>query len=479
MKDDIAVKLEKSKLALAVIILAAGEGKRMKSAMPKVLHAVCGQPMLKYAVDLATKLNPEKILIVIRPSRELFNIFKGQAEMVVQETPLGTADAVLRTEPFLRDFKGDVLVLSGDTPLLRAKTIERLAKAHFQGKAAVTLLTAAVKEPKGYGRIIRNNRGEVERIVEERDCSPGQRRISEINAGTYIFKTEELFTAVSEVTAENDQMEFYLTDCIEILRKRKKKIQAVKTDGLEILGVNSRKELALAGKILRERINSKWMERGITLVDPASTFIDAEVTIGNDTVIYPFSFLEGKTAIGANSKIGPFARLANTKVGRNVEIQNSVVKESIIANEAVVGPFSHLRPGTVIKKGAKVGAFVEIKKSEIGPESKVPHLSYIGDATIGREANIGAGTITCNYDGINKHKTVIGDYAFIGSDTQLVAPVKRLKKAVTGAGSTITKNVPDESLALERTKQTIIEGWFEKRMGKDKKAKDKKKNKRR
>lgn len=446
---------------LAVIILAAGEGKRMKSALPKVLHPICGRPMIEYVIDKAAALKPEHMLVVLGSSADSVEVaLGGRATVVLQPKQLGTGDAVRVCGSHLAKFDGTLLVLCGDVPLLSRETVEKLRETHLSSGAVATLLSAKVTDPTGYGRVIRNPAGQVEKIIEEKDVAPEERAITEINAGTYCFQPTKLFAALKKITSQNEQKEFYLTDVIAVLRQSGETVAAYCTlDGEEILGVNSREELALAGRIIRRKINQRWMAKGVTLIDPQATFIDDTVTIGRDTVIYPYSFLEGKTVIGQNCQIGPFARVIDSSIADGSEVCSAVVKEAVLEEETQVGPFSYLRPGAQIGKKGKVGTFVEIKKSKLGEKSKVPHLSYIGDAVIGKDVNVGAGTITCNYDGRNKHQTVIEDSAFIGSDTMLIAPVKIGKRAVTGAGSAISKDVPPESLGLERCEQKNIRGW--------------------
>lgn len=454
---------------MAAVILAGGEGTRMKSAQPKVLHRLCGRPMIKYVIEAVKKAGIERIILVVGHwAEEARRAVEPGVKLVIQKEPLGTGHALRTAESSLRDFEGIILVLCGDTPLLRAETLRDFVNYHNQNQVSATILTAFLKIPTGYGRIIRNSQGIVERIVEEKDATADERKICEINSGAYCFDKANVFRALRQIKSKNKQKEFYLTDAIEILKNNGESIAAYPVpDELETLGINSRLELAEAEKIMREKINAKWMKKGVTLVDPASTFIGGDVKIGPDTIIYPCCFIEGKTSIGKSCLIGPSVRLIDATLGNRVEIQFAVARKSLIEDEAQIGPFCSLRPETVIKKGAKVGTFVEIKKTVIEEKSKVPHLSYIGDATIGKNVNVGAGTITCNYDGIRKHQTVIKDDAFIGSDTMLVAPVKIGKGAVTGAGSTITQDVPPGGLGLERAEQKNIKGWAKRHFKKE------------
>jgi bifunctional UDP-N-acetylglucosamine pyrophosphorylase/glucosamine-1-phosphate N-acetyltransferase len=455
-------------LGAAAVILAAGEGTRMKSDLPKVLHRISGRPMIAYVSDAVREAGIRRLLVVVgKKSKEMTDWLPG-AQVVVQEEQLGTGHALRKSVPYLRDFKGALLVLCGDTPLISPGTLKALTRQHTRTGAAATILTALMLDPTGYGRIVRAG-DSVERIVEEKDASPEERRIREINTGTYCFNKETLFSSLPKIRRENSQKEFYLTDIIEILKAGGHKVasyQVAEED--EIMGVNTRKELADAERMMRLRIVGKWMAKGVTFIDPNSTFVGGEVKIGKDTNVYPYTFLEGKTTIGSRCTIGPSVRLVDSRVGNGVEIQYAVIRESVVEDGASLGPFCSLRGGTRIRKGSKVGSFVEIKKSEVGEGSKVPHLSYVGDTLIGKNVNVGAGAVTCNYDGIKKNRTIIEDDVFVGSDTMLVAPVRVGKGAVTGAGSVITKNVPAYGLGLERSEQKNIEGWAKKKQDRKK-----------
>ena len=454
---------------LVIVVLAAGEGTRMKSSHPKVTHPICGKPMINYVIDAACELKPTKIVLVVGHKKDEITATLGDREkcvsdVVVQKQQLGTAHAVLRAQTALSKFKGTILVLNGDVPLISAKLLKNLQRRHAKRRASATVLTALVEKPYGYGRAVRDNKGEIAKIVEEKDATAKERALDEINTGTYCFNGQDLFSALKKVKRDNRQKEYYLTDVIEILNKSNKKVFAFAVDRPEdVLGINSRQQLAKAEESLRERINHEWMDKGVTIVNPSSTFIGSDVKIGKDTTILPFCFIEGETKIGQYCTVGPMTRLIDAKVDHGAAINMSVVIESKIGKDATVGPFSHIRPESDIGPGAKVGSFVEIKKSKIGKMSKVPHLSYIGDTTIGRDVNVGAGTITCNYDGVKKYQTLIDDGAFIGSNTQLVAPVKVGKDAVTGAGSVIAEDVPAQSLAVERSEQKTIKDWSKKR----------------
>jgi len=457
---------------LAVVILAAGEGTRMKSSLPKVLHKICGRTIISHVVKVAQNLNPTKIIVVVGHQKEKVTEDLGNGvEVVVQENQLGTGHAVLAAEQSLGKYEGDILVLSGDSPLIRTRTLLKLIKLRGENGAAA-VLTAKLKNPDGYGRIIRRGE-EITGIVEEKDATPDEIKIDEVNSGIYCFAGGELFGSLREASNDNEQGEYYLTDVIGILKNKGKKIVGmVAEDESEILGINSRKQQAEADKIMRGRITDRLMNEGVTFIDPGLVFIEPDVVVGKDTTVYPLTFLEGETLIGEGCEIGPSVKLVDTTVGKNVKIQNAIIKESVIEDEANLGPFCSLRKGTRIGRGVKIGTFVEVKKSEIGANAKVPHLSYMGDAVVGENVNIGAGSITCNYDGVKKHKTVIEDDVFIGSDTMLVAPLRIHKGAMTGAGSTITHDVPAGSLAVERSKQEIIDNYVKEKLKKSDENKD-------
>lgn len=451
-------------MGVGIVILAAGEGTRMKSGLSKVLHPLCGRPIIKHVVDVAKKINPEKIIMVVGHKADQVKDAVGSGiDFVVQERQLGTGHAVKVAEKALTDFKGDLLILSGDTPLVTFVTLKNLINLHNKNKSSATLLTTCLDNPYGYGRIVRNKNGLVEKIIEEKDATEYEKQIREVNTGIYCFEKDKLFSSLKKIKTNNKQKEYYLTDVIEILENENQVISAFLTNNSnEVLGINSRIQLAEAIGLMKKEINDYWMNEGVTIIDPQSTFIDKNVKIGRDTVIYPFCFLEGKTIVGKDCSVGPLAHLIDAKIGNNVKIQYTVARECDIEGDNNIGPFCSLRPGTILEKEAKAGTFVEIKNTRIKEKGKVPHLSYMGDAVVGREANVGAGTITCNYDGVSKHKTIIEDGAFIGSDTMLIAPVKIGKKAITGAGSAIAKDVPAGSLGLERCEQKNIDGYREK-----------------
>lgn len=457
---------------LAIVVMAAGIGTRMKSEIPKVLHHVCGRPMIEQVVETATKMKPKRLIVVVGHKSGLVKQTlkpNKKVEFVIQRKLLGTGDAVTKTKTALKDFKGEILILSGDTPLLELKTLKRMVSTNRRSKAAATLLIAKTSSPTGYGRIIRDSNGRISRIVEEKDATAAEKTIGEINTGTYVFNKDKLFKALRKISRSNKQKEYYLTDTIRVLVENSEKLKTVSGKMEEIIGINSRIELAKAEKIMRNRINLYWMKNGVTLIDPGLTFIDSTARIGRGTVIWPLSFLVGKTSVGKGCLVGPMVQVIDSKVGNLVQIQSSVVSECAIKDNVKIGPYCHLRPNTVVEEAAKVGAFVEIKKSRIGEGSKVPHLSYIGDASIGKDVNVGAGTITCNYDGVQKHKTIIENHVFLGSNTQLVAPVKIEEGAFTGSGSVISRDVPKGSLGIERNEQVIVKNWKKKRKKSQKK----------
>jgi bifunctional UDP-N-acetylglucosamine pyrophosphorylase/glucosamine-1-phosphate N-acetyltransferase len=453
---------------LAAVVLAAGEGKRFKSSKAKVLHELCGYPMLRHVLDAVAGVKPVRTAVVVGRNADevaaLVNAAMPKAVTALQADQLGTADATRIGEEALGKGSGDVLVVPGDTPLLTAATLRKLLQHHRRRKAAATVLTARVDDPTGYGRIVRDPVGAVARIVEQKDASPAERRISEINAGVWVFDRALLRSALAPIERDNAQKELYLTDIVEVLVAKSEVVEALAVDdAAEVAGVNSRAQLAEAAAVMRARIADAHMTNGVTIVDPSQTYIDAGVRIGRDTVVLPLTFLAGATTIGEGCEIGPGVRATNAKIKDGARVQFSVLIDAAVGARASVGPYAYLRPGARLEDGAKAGTFVEIKKSRVGKGSKVPHLSYIGDADIGEDVNIGAGTITCNYDGFEKNATVVGDGAFIGSDTMLVAPVRIGPGAVTAAGSTIAKDVPPGALGIERTEQSNVEGWADRK----------------
>ena len=449
--------------SLEVIILAAGLGTRMKSATVKVLHRAAGRPIIDYVVDLATQISDKPPVVIIGHQREAVQKWLGdRARYAVQEEQLGTGHAVLQAEKILgKSGARNILILSGDVPLTRAETLQRLIEEHERSKNALTLLTMRLSDPAMYGRIVRDSSGAVVKIVEAKDAGNAEKTIDEVNAGIYVFRSGHLFENLHKLSSHNAQGEYYLTDLLGMLCKSGKRVGAmIVDDPVEALGVNSRSDLATVEGEIQRRVVEKLMRDGVTFRNPATVVIDSMVSIGADTVVYPFVTLEGTTKVGRECVIEPGVHLHNVTVGDHVHLKSgSVAEDAVIEDEATIGPYAHLRPGTQLGKHVKIGNFVETKKAIFGEGAKASHLSYIGDADVGADVNIGAGTITCNYDGVNKHKTIIEDGAFIGSDTQLVAPVRIGRGAYVGAGSTITKDVPPDSLALSRVPQKIIEGW--------------------
>jgi bifunctional UDP-N-acetylglucosamine pyrophosphorylase/glucosamine-1-phosphate N-acetyltransferase len=453
---------------VAVIIMAAGKGKRMRSHLIKVLHPVLGKPMLSFTVEVVFEhLQPEKVVVIVgHQARTVRDTFPDRRiTFIEQKEQLGTGHAVTMTEPILADFKGTILILSGDTPLISAQTLAEMVQYHQQHKAALTLLTAHQEDPTGYGRVVRSAAGKVRKVVEEQDASKQELKIQEVNTGIYCVETPFLYQSLATVRADNAQGEYYLPDIIASALRKKQKVKSFPATGpMEGMGINTRAELAHAEAIMAERVRKQWMNEGVTIHDPGSVYIEPSAHIGRDTVIHPNCYLRGRTIIGEGCRIGPQVEIIDSQIGDRVEVRFcSLITESRIADDAVIGPFSHLRPACHVEKGAKIGNFVEVKKSRIGPGTKANHLAYIGDADIGAAVNIGAGTITCNYDGRRKHRTIIEDRVFVGSNTALVAPVKLGAGAVIAAGSTVTKDVPPQALAVGRARQKSIKKWVVKR----------------
>ena len=447
----------------AAIVLAAGDGKRLRSDLPKVLHVAAGRPLLTHVLGAVEPLDLAQVVVVVSPRKDEIAAAVSDAALeleidyVVQEAPLGTGDATRLGLAALRDGIDEVIVLSGDSPLILTSTLEQMRTVHRAASASVTVLTANVAAPAGYGRVISNESGDLARIVEDRDASDDERTITEVNAGVYVFDREALSDVLPKLGSDNAQHEYYLTDTVTFLLADGRKVARFKGSASEAEGVNSRAHLAAVTKELRRRACHRWMDEGVTIVDPDSTFIDPTVEIARDAVIQPFTFLEGKTTIGARAEIGPQVRIVDSTVAEDAVITFAVVRGSEIGPEASVGPFASLRAGTRLGRGARAGTFVETKNTSIGEDSKAAHLAYLGDATIGRGVNVGAGTITCNWDGTEKHETVIEDDAYIGSDTMLVAPAHIGKRAATGAGSVVRGDVPDDALAVG-VPARIIEG---------------------
>jgi bifunctional UDP-N-acetylglucosamine pyrophosphorylase/glucosamine-1-phosphate N-acetyltransferase len=450
-----------------VVVLAAGRGTRMKSEVPKVLHRIAGLSIIERVLRVSAAVGPSSTTMVVGHAANQVRDHLSQAkdvDFVLQEEQKGTAHALLQTRPLLERRRGTVVLLSGDVPLLKTATVRSLIEAHVGAEAAATVVTATVARPFSYGRIVRTG-GRITRIVEERDASPAQRKITEINSGIYAFELGSLFSALDAIQPANSQGEFYLPDLVGIFRKRRRTVATwTVTDVNEIRGINSRSELAEVTQMVRQQKNEELMAAGVTLIDPATTYVDADVEIGADTVLHPFVILEGKTKVGSACEIHAGSRLVNSTIADRVTIRNhTVVSDSTVESGAIVGPFAHIRPGTRIGEEAHVGNFVELKKTSLGAGAKANHLSYLGDAEIGSRTNVGAGTITCNYDGHQKHRTIIGSGAFVGSDSTLVAPITIGDGSYIAAGSTITDDVPAGALAIARGRQENKSGWVEKR----------------
>lgn len=453
----------------AAIVLAAGLGTRMKSELPKAMHRVCGKPMVGHVVDALRSADCERVVVVVGHKAEVVQAYFGDSvEYAFQHEQLGTGHAVAQARRLLAGFDGTTVVCYGDNAALSARTIRSLVSAHLASSGVATVATVNLSNPTGFGRVIRTQSGDFDKIVEEADATPEQRSICEVNVGLYAFDNATLFRALERIRAENAQREYLLPDVLPVIKSDGGKIACfVLDDPTDAAAANDRVQLAELEKILRDRVRRRVMESGVTLLDPSSTYIDPDVEIGRDTVVYPFTFIEGSTRIGSECVIGMGCRIVDSEIGNRVRIDQSTLVGSVVGNDVTIGPYAYIRPESRIEDGAKIGDFTEIKKSRVGRGSKVPHLSYVGDADIGEGVNIGAGTITCNYDGKVKHKTVIEDGAFIGSNTNLVAPVTVGRGAFVAAGSTITHDVPGGSLAIARSRQVIKENWVSKREGKN------------
>ena len=437
------------------VVLAAGQGTRMKSKLYKVLHPVCGKSMVEHVIDNINTLNTNRIVTVVGHGAEMVKETLGnKSEYVLQAEQLGTAHAIQQADQLLGSLEGTTLVVCGDTPLIRPETMQALFDHHQKTNAKATILTAITDNPTGYGRILRDSTGQVSQIVEQKDATEEQRLVKEINTGTYCFDNKSLFETLKLVKNDNAQGEYYLPDVIEILQKQGEMVSAYVTNDFdETLGVNDRFALSQAEELMRARINERHMRNGVTIINPATTHISSEAIIGSDTIIKPGTVIEGKTVIGEDCVIGPNSHIVNTTIGDRTTIHSSVLVDSIVGNETAVGPFAHLRPESSLGDKVKIGNFVEVKKSSLGNNSKVSHLSYIGDAEVGQNVNIGCGTITVNYDGKNKYKTTIEDNVFVGCNSNLVAPVTLKEGSYVAAGSTITKEVPSDALAIARARQ--------------------------
>lgn len=444
---------------LAVAILAAGKGTRMKSQLPKVLHQLAGKTLVERTIESCQQVSPDRIFVIIgykgEQVKEALSHWRG-LEFVEQKEQLGTGHAIQQLIPYLGDFEGDLLVLNGDVPLLRQETVARLVKTHQENKNQATLLTAMVPNPEGYGRVFCGENNLVKQIIEDKDCNPQQRENNRINAGVYCFRWQALRGVLPRLSNTNKQQEYYLTKVFDYLER----VMAVDVgDYQEIIGINNRCHLAVAHEILQKRIRERWMMAGVTMINPESIIIDDTVQLGTDVILEPGTHLRGKTIIGNNCRIGPNCYISDSRLGENVTVLYSVITETEVGDNTRVGPYAHLRGGVIIGEACRIGNFVEIKKSTIGRKTNVAHLSYIGDATLGEEVNVGAGTITANYDGIKKHPTVIGSRSKTGANSVLVAPVKVGEDVTIAAGSVITEDVPNDCLAIARERQKIIPGW--------------------
>jgi bifunctional UDP-N-acetylglucosamine pyrophosphorylase / glucosamine-1-phosphate N-acetyltransferase len=450
----------------ACVILAAGLGKRMGSNLPKVLHKVCGIPMLQSVIDTARRLKTDKIVVVTGKHGDLIQETLASPDIayVRQEVPKGTGHALMCVRPALKGLKGVLIVLNGDTPLISARTVKKFLKMHLRYRNSLSVLSFMADNPDDYGRVVRAPSGLVTSIVEHKDADAAQKEIREVNSGVYAIN-HDLLPLLDEIKINTKKGEYYLTDIVELSARKGYKTSAL-CIGLEqeFMGVNTKQELSRAARIMGDAVIGKWMERGVNVLDAASVFIHPHAAIGAETTLYPRVYIDGHTRIGRGVTIFPNVRISNSRIETKAVIKDStVIEESRVKAGAAVGPFAHLRPGSEVGAGARVGNFVELKKAVIGKGSKASHLSYLGDARIGRDVNIGAGTITCNYDGSKKSVTVIGDGVFVGSDSQLVAPVTIGRGAYIGAGSTITKDVPPMALAVSRTDQKNINDWAKKR----------------
>lgn len=446
------------------IVLAAGKGTRMKSKKYKVLHDVAGKSMIEHVVDNVKQSGVEQLVTIVGHGAQNVKETLGDASLYsFQEEQLGTAHAVKMASEHLKDEQGTTLVVCGDTPLITAATLKSMIEHHENAKAQATVLSATAENPYGYGRILRDSAQRLTKIVEQKDASETERQINEISSGIFAFDNQVLFEKLELVRNENAQKEYYLPDVLSLILDDKGNVEIYHTDDFEeIMGVNDRVMLSEAEKTFKKRTNEQHMRNGVTIVDPATTYIGADVIIGEDTVIEPGVKLAGNTVIGEDTIVGQYTEITNSKIGSNVTIKQSVINEAIVGDHANIGPFAQLRPGADLGEKVKVGNFVEVKQSVVKTGAKLPHLSYIGDAEIGERTNVGCGSITVNYDGINKFKTIIGNDSFIGCNTNLVAPITLGDRSFIAAGSTITDNVPQDSLALARARQTTKEGYLKK-----------------
>ena len=456
-------------MGLYSIILAAGEGKRMKSNIAKPLQQAAGKALVEWVLDTAEETGSDENIVVIGHKAEDVKAYLGdRAKYAYQYEQLGTGHAVMQGIESIKDVDGTVMVLYGDSPLIEAETLKRVREDHSKKMRAATVITAIADEPYGYGRIVREN-GEIVRIVEQKDASEDEQKITEVNSGMYFFDIQKLKESLSKITNDNSQGEYYITDVIEIMLSEGEKVGAYVTDLEQTMGVNDKLQLSQVGKILNRRKVEALMLAGVTIIDPDKVQVTTNVKVGRDTVLYPGTVLEGDTVIGENCVIGSNTSLNNCTVGNNTKILETVGIDSEIGSDTNVGPFAYLRPGTKVGSEVKIGDFVEVKNSTIDDGTKVAHLTYIGDADVGKRVNFGCGTVVVNYDGVNKHRTIIEDDCFIGCNTNLVSPVVVRHGAYTAAGSTITDEVPPESLAIARSKQVVKEQWTAKRKDSKKK----------
>lgn len=454
------------------VVLAAGRGNRMKSEKIKVLHPICGISMLGHTVNALKESGVRDCIVVAGyQHRAVMDELRNEVRYVIQREQLGTGHALMQVQGHVDD-TADMLVLCGDTPLLKPETLKRLVDSHQGSRAAATVLTAVLDDPFGYGRVIRNDRGEIVRIVEEADATPAEAAVKEINTGIYCFQAAKVFRALSSVRTTNAQKEYYLVDVIPVLLSQGERVHSLRTDDPdEVMGVNTRKDLSRAERLMRRRIVERLWGQGVSIPDPDTVYIDPRARVEMDSTILPFTVIEGYCEIGKGCRVGPGAHIISSKLGERVSILYSVVEESRIGNDVSIGPFSHLRANTILEERVSVGNFAEIKNSRVGSGTKIPHHSYLGDAIVGQGVNIGAGAITVNYDGINKNATVIGDHAFIGCNSNLIAPVRIEEGSYVAAGSTINKDVPAGALAIARSRQENKPGWAERIARKEKNEK--------
>ncbi len=444
---------------VAVAILAAGRGTRMKSTLPKVVHELGGRTLVERALDSVAELTPSRNLVVVGYGADQVRsalLHRSEVVFVEQTEQLGTGHAAQQLLPHLQDFEGDLLILNGDVPLLRSQTLVELVKTHQQNQNAATLLTAVLPNPKGYGRVFCNSQNQLEEIIEDRDCTDIQRQNQRINAGVYCFRWSDLKAVLPNLSADNDQKEYYLTDAVNFM----KPVTIVDVaDFQEISGINDRKQLAEAYGMLQTRIKDDWMAKGVTLIDPASITIDDTVTLGADVVIEPQTHLRGSTVIGSGCRLGPGSLIENSQIGDHVSVLFSVITDSTVGNDVTIGPYAHLRNQADVGQQCRIGNFVELKKTVLGERTNIAHLSYLGDTTTGTQVNIGAGTITANYDGVNKHKTVLGDRTKTGANSVLVAPLTIVSDVNIAAGSAVTEDVENDALIIARSRQVVKPGW--------------------